>query len=77
MDIKAYKGKRVIITGHTGFKGSWMSTVLLQVGAEVTGYALEPPTNPALFEIVGLNKDMHFVIGDVRDLNHLRNTFSR
>lgn len=54
MDLSFYKGKKVLITGHTGFKGSWMTKALLMAGAEVTGYALEPPTEPALFDILGL-----------------------
>ena len=44
-----YKGRRVLVTGHTGFKGSWLSAILLMAGAEVTGYSLEPPTEPSLF----------------------------
>ena len=48
-----YKGKKVLVTGHTGFKGAWMCQVLTLLGAEVTGYAIEPPTNPSLFEICG------------------------
>lgn len=71
MKLDFYKGKRVFITGHTGFKGSWMCRMLLKAGAEVTGYALEPPTDPALFDILGLKKDIHSVIGDVRDLDSL------
>ena len=46
-----YKGKRVLITGHTGFKGAWLCQMLINAGAEVTGYALNPPTKPSLFEI--------------------------
>ena len=63
-----YKGKKVLITGHTGFKGSWMCQVLLEAGANVIGYALEPPTQPGLFELAGLEKEMHSVTGDIRDL---------
>lgn len=70
-----YKGKRVLITGHTGFKGSWMSQVLLGVGAEATGYALKPPTNPSLFELLGLSAHMRSVEGDIRDLIHLQQVF--
>lgn len=70
-----YSGKRVLLTGHTGFKGSWMCSVLVQAGADVTGYALNPPTNPSLFEIAGLGKEMRSEVGDVRDLAHLRSVF--
>ena len=66
-----YKGKRVFITGHTGFKGSWLSRILLNAGAEVFGYALEPETEPALFDILGLKNDISSVIGDIRDLHAL------
>ena len=51
-----YKGKKVLITGHTGFKGSWMCQVLAMAGADVTGYALKAPTAPSLFEMLGLVK---------------------
>ena len=71
-----YKGKKVLVTGHTGFKGSWMCKVLLMLGAEVTGYALEAPTAPSLFKLVGLEKQMNSVIGDVRDLVHLQRVFA-
>ena len=66
-----YKGKKVFLTGHTGFKGSWLSRILILAGAEVTGYSLEPPTDPSLFAKLGLEKEMHSVTGDVRDLEHL------
>ena len=71
-----YKGKRVLVTGHTGFKGSWMCKVLLMLGAEVTGYALKPPTEPALFALCELDKEMNSIIGDVRDLEHLQQVFT-
>ena len=58
MDWNFYKGKRILITGNTGFKGSWMSRLLLELGADVTGYALEPPTEPSVFRICGLEKEM-------------------
>lgn len=67
-----YAGRRVFVTGHTGFKGSWLVYWLLAMGAEVTGYALEPPTTPALFDALGLEQRMDHHIGDVRDLSHLR-----
>ena len=74
-DLSFYKGKKVFITGHTGFKGSWLSKILLLAGAEVTGFALEPPTQPNLFQLLRLEKEMRSVIGDVRDFEHLKRTF--
>lgn len=74
-DMQFYRGKKVFLTGHTGFKGAWMSKVLLELGAEVTGYSLEPPTLPALFDIIKLEKDMKSVIGDIRDYERLKQTF--
>lgn len=70
-----YKGKRVFVTGHTGFKGSWLVKILTHAGAEVTGYALEPPTNPNLFSIIGVEDQIHSVIGDIRDYDRLREAF--
>ncbi len=70
---KFYKGKRVFVTGHTGFKGAWLCETLLLLGAQVCGYALSP-TNPALFEIVELKDRMNSNIGDVRDLENLTKT---
>lgn len=70
-----YKGKRVLITGHTGFKGAWLCKMLINAGAEVTGYALNPPTKPSLFEIANISGKMNSVIGDIRDLSKLKETF--
>lgn len=67
-----YKGKKIFITGHTGFKGSWFCELLLSLGAEVTGYSLEPPTTPSMYHICGLEKRLHSEYGDIRDLDHLR-----
>lgn len=75
VNLEWYKGKKVLITGHTGFKGSWLCEILLLAGAEVTGYALEPPTQPSIFSISGLQKNMNSIIGDVRDLKHLKQVF--
>lgn len=72
-DYSFYKGKRVFVTGHTGFKGSWLCKVLLMLGAEVTGYSLTPPTKPSLFEIAGIEKGIKSIIGDIRDLKSLKN----
>ena len=74
-DLSFYKGKRVFLTGHTGFKGAWMCKVLANAGAIVTGYSLEPPTSPSLFDIAGINADVHSVIGDIRDLGALKAAF--
>lgn len=70
-----YKGKRVLVTGHTGFKGTWMCHVLADMGADVTGYALKPPTSPSLFECSEAEKRIKSVEGDVRDLPHLKSVF--
>ena len=72
-----YKGKKVLITGHTGFKGAWMCQLLLAQGALVTGYALDPPTEPSLYALAGLEQRMESVRGDVQDLAHLREVFER
>lgn len=70
-----YQGRKVLVTGHTGFKGTWLCAVLLEHGADVTGYALEPPTTPSLFELTGMEKRVHSVKGDIRDLEHLKRVF--
>ena len=70
-----YKNKRVFITGHTGFKGSWLCEILVNEGAIVTGYSLEPPTNPSLFEIAGIEKRIKSIIGDIRDYKALKKAF--
>lgn len=72
-----YKGKRVLVTGHTGFKGSWLTRMLVNAGAEVTGYSLKPPTDPSLFESAGIRDTMDSVEGDIRDLEHLKEVFLR
>ena len=72
MNTSFYKGRKVLITGHTGFKGSWMCRVLLKAGAQVSGFALQPPTDPALFDILGLRGEMHSITGDIRNLDAVR-----
>lgn len=74
-NLEFYRGKRVLVTGHTGFKGTWLCAALVQAGAEVTGYALEPPTVPSVFELASMGKRMRSVIGDIRDLARLRAVF--
>lgn len=66
-----YRGRRVLVTGHTGFKGTWLCRLLMQMGAEIIGYALEPPTAPSLFELTQTGQKIHHVCGDVRDEAHL------
>lgn len=66
-----FGSRRVFVTGHTGFKGSWLALWLIQLGAEVTGYALEPPTTPNMFESIGLREKISHIHGDVRDYDHL------
>ena len=73
--LEFYEGKKVLITGHTGFKGSWLCRILVNVGAEVTGYALEPPTQPNLFDLCGVADKIDSVIGDIRDYEHLSRVF--
>ena len=69
---RAYEGKRVLLTGHTGFKGGWLTLWLQSLGAEVTGYALAPDTTPSLYEVAGVERACRSVIADVRDLARLR-----
>ena len=76
MNPAFWQGKRVLLTGHTGFKGSWLSLWLQSMGANVVGYALAPPTNPSLFEVANVAKGMISIIGDIRDLAHLRTVFA-
>ena len=70
-----YRGKKVFVTGHTGFKGSWLCKMLANVGAEVTGYSLDALTEPSLFKIAGIANDIHSVIGDIRDFASLKKAF--
>ena len=69
---QAYHGKRVLVTGHTGFKGAWLAEWLLALGARVTGLALPPATKPALFDQLGLASRLDHRIGDIRDLAAVR-----
>ena len=68
-----WKGKKVFVTGHTGFKGTWMCHWLCELGADVTGYALEAPTTPSIFELSQLSDRMSSIIGDIRDRDKIAN----
>ena len=74
-ELDFYRGKKVLITGHTGFKGSWMCQLLLLLGADVTGYALEAPTTPGLFDLCHLENKMKSFLGDIRDLEQMKRVF--
>ncbi len=76
MDMTFFKGKKVLITGHTGFKGTWMCRALVNAGAEVTGYSLEAPTTPNLFGMAEVEDKMNSVIGDIRDMDKLAKVFA-
>ena len=76
MDIGFYKGKKVLITGHTGFKGSWMTTMLVNAGAEVIGYSTCSKDEPRLFDLCGVRSQITHIKGDVRDPEHLKSVFS-
>ena len=70
-----YKNKKVLVTGHTGFKGSWLCRILINAGADVTGYSLEPPTEPSLFKLSGIEKNIRHIVGDIRSLDNLSKVF--
>jgi len=70
--MKFWKNRKVFITGHTGFKGSWLSLWLNYLGADVTGYALEAPTNPSMFDVCDIGKDVNSIIADIRNINRLK-----
>lgn len=70
-----WRGKNVFITGHTGFKGSWLSKMLTGFGANVTGYSLQPPRSPSLYDISQISKDIKDITGDIRDFDSLKKAF--
>ncbi len=75
LELSFYKGKKVFVTGHTGFKGSWLCRILVNAGATVTGYSLAPNTTPALFDLANIEEGMTSVIGDIRDYDKLKKAF--
>ena len=75
IDLSFFKGKRVLVTGHTGFKGVWLCTILADAGAQVTGFSLEPPKEPSLFYLAHLSKKVRSIIGDIRNMDALESTF--
>lgn len=77
MNLNFYEGKRVFITGHTGFKGTWLCKMLINAGAIITGYSNEPPTQPNLFSLADVEEKITSIIGDVRDLNALKVAFNK
>lgn len=72
MNSSFWKGKKVLLTGHTGFKGSWLSIWLQKLGVELVGFSKSIPTKPSLFELANVEKNMTSIMGDVRDFNHLK-----
>jgi CDP-glucose 4,6-dehydratase len=76
-EIGLLRRKNILITGNTGFMGSWLSAWLLSLDANVTGYALDPPTDPSMFDVIGLNSRMTWERGDINDLEHLKDAMQR
>jgi CDP-glucose 4,6-dehydratase len=77
MNSEFWKGKRVLVTGHTGFKGGWLVTWLRHAGADVAGLALPPATQPSLFELADVGGDIVSAFGDIRDLSVVKDAFAR
>lgn len=75
LNVNFYQGKKVLLTGHTGFKGAWMCRLLIHAGAILTGYGLEPETEESLFKLAKVEDKMNSVIGDIRDLDRLMQVF--
>lgn len=77
IDLTFYKGKKVFITGHTGFKGTWLTRILLASGANVMGYSLDPSTSPSLFNLTNTEAQINSVIEDIRNLEFLKKSISQ
>ncbi len=75
LDVTFFRNKNVLVTGHTGFKGTWLCKILAILGANVTGFSLEPPTEPSLFALTNIQNQINSVIGDIRDFDALKKTF--
>ena len=75
MTPQFWENKNILVTGHTGFKGSWLSIWLKSLGANLAGYSLPPPTDPSLFELAEVSDGMQSIIGDIRDLDHIKDVF--
>lgn len=75
LDLSFYQGKKVLVTGHTGFKGTWLTRMLVNAGACVTGYSRCSQRSPSLFELSGIREQINHVKGDIRDLNRLKAVF--
>jgi CDP-glucose 4,6-dehydratase len=75
VDLKWFKDKKVLVTGHTGFKGSWLCKILIDAGAEVMGYSLKPVVSPHLYDLSGIDSRLISIIGDIRDLSRLETVF--
>lgn len=76
MNLEFYRGKKILVTGHTGFKGTWLCRILVNAGAQVVGYSLPAPTEPNMFSMAEIEDKMVSVIGDIRDLKHLKEVFN-
>ncbi len=77
LDLSFYKNKRVLVTGHTGFKGTWLCRILINAGAIVYGYSLAPPTEPNLFHLADIEDKMTSILGDISDFEYLKQTFEK
>lgn len=75
LNVSGWRGRRVLITGHTGFKGSWLSLWLAELGAHVTGFSLPPPTEPSLFELAKVASRVRHIEGDIRDAEAIKRAF--
>jgi CDP-glucose 4,6-dehydratase len=77
LNLECYRGQKVLVTGHTGFKGAWLTQWLLSLGAEVCGYSLDFPSEPSLFKVLNLENKINHHLGDIRNYTHLKNVFDQ